>query len=56
MSYSATRTHLRIPGAVFQTVETPILPSLGQKRHHLWLKKAGCELHVTYKQKNLLKH
>lgn len=55
MSYSVARTHLHIPDEGFQIGETPILPSSGQKRHHLWLKKAGCELHVTYKQKNTLK-
>lgn len=51
-SYSAAKTHLHIPDEVFQTGGTPALPSLGQKRRHLWLGKAGSELHVTYGKKD----
>ena len=35
-SYSAAKTHLRIPDEGFQTEGTPTLPSLGQKRRRLW--------------------
>ena len=54
-SYSAAKTHLHIPDEGFQTGGTPTLPSSGQKRHHLWLGKAGSELHVTYEQRDTYK-
>jgi len=47
MTYIAIEIHQHIQGAKSQTGGTPVLPSSVQKTPHLWLKKAGFELHAT---------
>jgi len=53
MTYIAIEIHQHIQGAKSQTGGTPVLPSSVQKTPHLWLKKAGFELHATLDSVNV---
>lgn len=51
MTYIATEIHQHIRGAKSQTEGTLVLPSSVRRIPHLWLKKAGFELHATWTMK-----